>query len=226
MRVLSGLLHFLASRLSRLLPKRGKVLMFHSVGDERHALNISVASFEHLIHLLKTKKIVKLEEWKNYSKFFCITFDDVADSFYHNAFPILKKYNIPFTIFVSYSLLNKDGFITTEMLKEISTCELSTIGSHGMNHSYFKSYNKKEAIEDLRTSKEKLGSLIGKEVNIYAFPYGSIYACGLCGKKVVKRYYKYGFGTISSSITKPSLLPQYFLPRIVVSDNNYKSIIL
>ena len=111
------------------------------------------------------------------------------------------------------------------MLKEMADSELCTVGSHGWKHEFFYKFNKKGIRQDLESSKKHLESLIGMSVELYAFPYGSFYACGLKHKHLVSDYYKYGFGTVAVPITNPSLLPKYFLPRINVTEVNYKSVI-
>ena len=217
--------HTVYEVLAKVLKQRGCVYMFHSVGDPRHDFNISVDSFERFLSTLKRDKVVRLEEWERKDVFACLTFDDVADSFYYNAFPLLKKYRIPFTIFVSCSLLDTEGFITTDMLKEIAECELSTIGSHGWTHSFYADLSKDKAIVDLSSSKKKLEEITNRAIEVYAFPYGSVYACGMNNKKQAGVVYRYGFGTIASPITKPSLLPNYFLPRIKVGEDNLDKLI-
>lgn len=192
--------------------------MLHSVGDDRHEFNVSVIQFEQLLKKLQHRRLIRLEEWEKDRDFLCISFDDVPSSFYYNAYPLLKKYGIPFTIFVSCYLLDTENYITTKMLQEIAECELCTIGSHGCFHSFYSKLSKEGAIEDLSFSKKRLEDMTHRYIELYAFPYGSIYACGLRHKKLVSSFYKYGFGTLKTPITKPSLLPRYFLPRINVDE--------
>ena len=94
--------------------------------------------------------------------------------------------------------------------------ELCTIGSHGISHGEYALLNREEALKDLEESKMELERLIGKVVEMYAYPYGSYYACGYKNKHLAKGLYKYAFGTVACPITKPLLLKQYFLPRINV----------
>ena len=209
---------------SSLFHSQGKVYMFHSIGDNRHEMNVSEATFMSFLETLRDKNVIRLEEWEKQDRFVCLTFDDVADSFYYNAFPLLKKYSYPFTIFVSCSLLDTDGFLTTSMLKEIAECKLCTVGSHGWDHSFFADFSSAKAFEDLRFSKDKLEGITHKQIGLYAFPFGSIFACGLGRKKLVRRCYEYGFGTIKAPLTRPRLLPTYYLPRIAVTEDNVRSI--
>lgn len=213
-RVVSKTFHLFYERKAKNKALRGKVLMFHSVGGTEDEFNISTEHFEKILKQLAASKIIRLESWERYDDFYCLSFDDVPVSFYNNAYPLLKKYRMPFTIFVSCSLLDTEGYITTNMLKELAACDLCTVGSHGWKHDFFYKFSEKEAREDLHRSKEKLESIINKSVELYAFPYGSYYACGLKHKHLVNEFYKYGFGTVACPITKPSSLPNYFLPRI------------
>ena len=59
----------------------------------------------------------------------------------------------------------------------------------------------------------KITDLVNKPIELFAFPYGSYYACGLINKKFVLDTYKYGFCTVKSPITAPLVMPKYFLPR-------------
>ena len=99
----------------------------------------------------------------------------------------------------------------------MSQCDLCTVGSHGVNHGEYALLKKGDALRDLKESKRVLEQLIGKPVEMYAFPYGSYYACGYANKYLAGDVYKYAFSTIACPITKPLLLKRFFLPRINVN---------
>lgn len=221
-RVIGKFFHVYFEKKSSHLPVWGKVLMLHWVGDtvldeEYEPYRISTNQFHEFLGWLKKKNIVHLEKWSNTTSFYSLTIDDVPENFYQNAFPLLKEAEIPFTIFVNLSLLDTKGFITTAQLKEMSSCPLCSVGSHGVSHSEFRFFNKRQALRDLKESKEKLESLLGRSIELYAFPYGSYYACGYHNKHLVSKVYRYGFGTIGCAITNPQVLPNYYLPRINVN---------
>lgn len=193
--------------------------MLHRVGydNEKHSpYHISKDDFKTLLECLKAKNIIRLENWETESDFYALSIDDVPDNFYHNAFPILKEMNMPFTIFVNVSLLDKEGYLSSEQLKEIANSKLCTVGSHGVQHDLFHRMTTTEARKDLEDSKSILENLIGKQVDMYAFPYGSYYACGFRNKSLVANVYKYGFSTVATFVTEPLTLPKYFIPRINV----------
>ena len=51
------------------------------------------------------ERLVQIVEKGNHEKVVAITFDDGLSDLYENAFPIMKKYNIPFTCFLITSLI-------------------------------------------------------------------------------------------------------------------------
>lgn len=203
----------------------GQILMMHSIGGKTGDFNIATKSFEELIAFITTYNVIRLEEWEDCNNFYAVTFDDVFENFFSNGFPILKKHNCPFTIFVSLSLLDSPGYITTEQLKELAACPLCTLGSHGISHMPFADMSSKEFEENLKKSQNRLESITGRKIEMFAFPYGSYYECGFKRKHLVKKYYRYGFGTVQIPVTSPRLLPNYYLPRINVEEDTILKII-
>lgn len=212
-RIVGKVCHVGASAIGSLLPKKGVVYMLHEVSDSGEDLCVTEAELERFLSSLDRNKLIDLAEWSDKSDFVAITIDDVPENFYWKGFPLLKKYRLPFTLFVSTSLLDTPGFITTEQLREMADCDLCTVGSHGTLHEFYKNFSHEEKIRFLEDSQKELSVICGRPVELFAFPYGSVYACGFKDKKLVSRYYKYGFGTIGTNLTSFRLLPKYFLPR-------------
>lgn len=227
MRILNRLLFYWHKTIAKVFKVQGKVLMLHHVGDsdKKSPYNLTVSSFENLLVKLISKNVVSLNEIHNKKDFIALTFDDVPDDFYTNAFPLLKKYKVPFTIFISCSLLDKPGYISREELKAISDCPLATIGSHGVSHKLFRRMGRSQKNDEYLLSKQKLEAIIGKEVLYFAFPFGSYSSCGLLYKKDLLKYYNYGFSTIPVAFTFSSWRQKYFLPRINVEEGNISKII-
>lgn len=204
--------------LAKLFHHKGRILMLHDIGGSDE-FSISEGSFRQLINKIKLYNVIRLENWANEENFIALSFDDVPQSFYNIAFPILKEHRIPFTIFVSVSLLDKEGYITVDQLKEIASCDLCTLGSHGVEHVFYRNLTHKQLLKEYEESQSILSKIVDRNVDVFAFPYGSFYACGFCHKSAVLRNYKYGFGTVQIPITIPSLLPDWFLPRINVDSS-------
>ena len=222
-RIAGKLGHLYCEARAKGRPVRGRILMIHDVGGpDAGAFNLRTEDFEDFLR--RRRNYIRLEDWKETEGYCAMTADDVPEGFYRNGFPLLKKYNVPFTVFVSLELLDREGYITSEQLREMASCELCTVGSHGLYHGEYARLSEEAAARELSESCRKLGELTGRSVTMYAFPYGSLYACGYRRKSLVKKYYRYGFGTVQIPVTDPAVLPDYFIPRINLSESNIKTL--
>jgi len=159
----------------------------------------------------KPVKIFDILECEN--KSFAISFDDVYSNVYKYAVPILRKYKIPYTIFVAYCNLDKENYLSKKELIDLSEDGLCTIGAHSLNHSLLRF--DKNSYREIKESKIELEKIIGKEIDVFAYPYGSLYACSKKNMFEVKKSgYKYGFSTLKQAINCNTKKNIYFLPRI------------
>lgn len=110
-----------------------------------------------------------------------ITLDDGWKSVYTDAYPILKEYGYPFTLFLYTNYLHGRGdSLKPEQIKEMQA-NGATVGSHSVSHLYPRSWKKKEkespeayaALVDaeLGESQKKLSEMFGP-VNTYCYPGG------------------------------------------------------
>ncbi len=110
-----------------------------------------------------------------------ITLDDGWKSVYTEAFPILKEYGYPFTLFLYTKYLTGRGdSLTPGQVKEMQA-HGATVGSHSVSHLYPSSWKKveKEGPEayaalvdaELGESQKKLSNMFGP-VNTYCYPGG------------------------------------------------------
>lgn len=109
-----------------------------------------------------------------------ITIDDGWRSVYTDAYPVLKAYGYPFTLFLYTSYLSGKGqSMTPEMIREMMASG-ATIGSHSTTHLYpsqWKRYEEGSAEyqaqlkQELPDSVEKLKTLFGN-CSTYCFPGG------------------------------------------------------
>jgi peptidoglycan/xylan/chitin deacetylase (PgdA/CDA1 family) len=218
--------------------------MFHSVVDTKEQVYsqfaITKGSFERFVECLVAKGDIAMgadllykaiEQPNNYQHHYCITFDDIYDSVYTNAYPILEKYNIPFVVFVTDELvgkvdpLSKMPMITEEHLREMLADPLCILASHGMEHKMFRDYAHVEAVKALVDSKRMLAEKYGREVEIFAFPFGRRVEVGNDAIRCVKEGgYKCGFSALDGSLKQRWLSGRWFLPRVLVDESYVRGV--
>jgi len=117
-----------------------------------------------------------------------ITMDDGWLGSYTEAFNVLKKYNIPATIFIVEDLVGTEGYFTWEQAKEMYDSGLVKIHVHGRKHISATSYKKATLIADYNHThaliEEKLGAKVQK---IMAYP------AGKCSTDTIKWLKEAGF---------------------------------
>ena len=102
-----------------------------------------------------------------------ITMDDGQVGCYTDAFPVLKKYNVPATIFIVNTLVGTEDYFSWEQAKEMYDTGLVKIHCHGYNHSEYSSVGKQKLIEDYTKSHQEIEQYMGEEVQkIMAYPAG------------------------------------------------------
>jgi peptidoglycan/xylan/chitin deacetylase (PgdA/CDA1 family) len=63
--------------------------------------------------------------------------------------------------------------LSWDEIRELSNEPLITIGAHTMNHLSMKQQSESTVIEEMKASKLEIEAHIGKQVNHFAYPYGS-----------------------------------------------------
>lgn len=215
-----------------------RVYMFHSVVDTREQVYSQFAltkeSFERFVEYLVAKGEIAMdtellnkavEQPNNYKHHYCITFDDIYDTVYTNAYPILKKHNIPFVVFVTDGLVGKVDpwskmpMITTEHLREMLADPLCILASHSTEHKMFRNYTHAEAVAALVESKRILADKYWRNIELFAFPFGRRVEVSDDAIRCVKEAgYKYGFSALDGSLKQRWLSGRFFLPRVLVGE--------
>jgi peptidoglycan/xylan/chitin deacetylase (PgdA/CDA1 family) len=210
------------------------IFMFHKLENNNEQNNdnytCSLVFFDNFLKKLKKLdyKIISMDsaikniEKYRFEKYVVLTFDDVSDSFYYLAYPILKKGSIPFTLFITLDFIDKPGYLSREQLIELASDELCTLGSHTVSHPLLR--KSKDAFNEIYLSKVNLEKIVKREVKYFAYPYGSLYAVKKENiKQVIKSGFSYAFSTVNANLNSISTSNKYFLPRINVGSSFEKS---
>jgi peptidoglycan/xylan/chitin deacetylase (PgdA/CDA1 family) len=171
--------------------RRIPVLMYHDVIPERTRtsqwFDCSVVEFTEQMQLLQAQGAVPISIQDLHDHLtsgkevpetaVVLTFDDNYQGFYDNAWPILKSYGFPATVFVHTGFVGKqDGEhpkMTYETLKELLKDPLFTVGSHTITHpDDLSKLDPFEQEKELRDSKEELERELGVKVDFLAYPNG------------------------------------------------------
>ena len=210
--------------LDTLNTKNGVIaLMYHRFNENKYpSTNIRNEIFsEHLktinnlniefINFKKFKEVIKTNINKNY---LLLTIDDGFESFYINAWPILKNKKIPFILFISTREVGKHGYMSWKQIKELESSNLVTIGNHSHSHEYLIDWSDNKIKSDLETSINIFKKELGYSPEIFSYPFGE-YSNNL--KKIVSDLnFKFAFGQHSGAIDPTKNFLE--LPRFPVNE--------
>jgi peptidoglycan/xylan/chitin deacetylase (PgdA/CDA1 family) len=198
-------------------------LMYHRFNENKYpSTNVRNEIFIEQLELInnakiefitfkKFEKIITTSMNKNY---ILLTIDDAFESFYLNAWPILKSEKIPFILFVSTREIGKNGYMNWDQIKEIDKSNLVTIGNHSHSHEYLIDWENEKIINDLKTSINIFKNQLKYSPKIFSYPFGE-YSENL--KKIVSNLnFKYAFGQHSGMIDKTKDLLE--LPRFPINE--------
>lgn len=164
------------------------ILMYHHIDhDPTHRsgwLSVTPENLDKQIGYLITQgyRFVTLNTAYNFfqtasttppDKTLVLTFDDGYRSFYTGAYPLLKKYHVPATVFVITQDIDKRGNVTWAMMKEMVASGLVEIGGHTVNHRNLRHLSALNALDQFARGKAILESGLGIKVTTAAYPYGA-----------------------------------------------------
>jgi len=176
---------------------RVSVLGYHDFSNSKPntEMRIQTNKFRKQMSALKNlgKPIITMEEFVKWKRgegtlppqCFLVTIDDGWKTVYTEAYPVLKEYKIPFTLFLYKKYVSGGSrALTKEMIDEMLASGLCSIGSHSVTHpipSVFRAAakkgpdeNNKFLLEEFGESKIFLEKTFGRPIPTYAYPGGFI----------------------------------------------------
>ncbi len=105
------------------------------------------------------------------SKSVLLTFDDGYADNYHEAMPILKKYNFKATLFMSPGSVGDGWYIDWEQAKELHESGWD-IQPHGMTHPYLNKLTLNNQRAEIEESAKLIEEKLGIKAEVFCYPYG------------------------------------------------------
>lgn len=160
------------------------ILMYHHIDEEgeRSSLNVLPENFHRQMRFLSQRNynVISLMEFiqaRRKAKSLprntvVITFDDGYTDNYSCAYPALKQYNLPATIFVIVDAIGVAGYLSYAQIKEMNAQGLIEIGSHTLSGAYLPGRDSQELEREIKLSKRILEDKLNKPVVLICYPIG------------------------------------------------------
>ncbi|MCU7931141.1 MAG: polysaccharide deacetylase family protein [Candidatus Thiodiazotropha sp. (ex Codakia rugifera)] len=165
------------------------ILCYHRFGNRGDRLEVSPQQFRQQLEYLKKNdfRVIPLASLLGFLKgeqalpkrSVVITIDDGHRSIYKEAFPLLKEFGYPATVFVYSDYMNNGGLRTKEIATMVESGLISiqphskthgnlAVQQGGENHKQYQHRVRQEVV----VPTEKLAQYIGKKPRFYAYPFG------------------------------------------------------
>ena len=197
--------------------------MYHRFDENKYpSTNIKIEDFKKHLEIIENEDIyfinpknfeIELLENKNKRKML-LTIDDGFLSFYENAWPILRKKQIPFILFVSTREVGSSGYMNWEQIKTLAKENFVEIGNHSHTHEYLIDEDAKTIKDDISTSIKIFKKQLGRNSDFFSYPFGEY---SLEFKEIIKSFgFKFAFGQHSGVMDDTKDL--FELPRFPINE--------
>jgi peptidoglycan/xylan/chitin deacetylase (PgdA/CDA1 family) len=209
------------------------VIAYHRVGpyEDKSPLKVSISEFEKQCkHFMKSYKIISLSELiqsilekRPLKKMAVITFDDGYKDNYIHAFPILKRYKIPATIFLASGHIGTDNLfwwdkidyvLRNTKLKDIEIENFGKISLNKYENRWQKIFEFKAKLKQI--SEENKNKIIDEIVKLSDVDISDIGKETILSWDDVKYMNEFGIDFGSHTVTHP------ILKKISLSDVKYE----
>jgi peptidoglycan/xylan/chitin deacetylase (PgdA/CDA1 family) len=162
----------------------GRILCYHSVGTPRWGVNdVTPRRFaEQVESILRSGWLVvparDIAEGRGGKRCIALTFDDGLLSVLRNAAPVLRAYQLPWSLFVVSGWAGGQHAFGDELLMDWCDVEAAatagaSIGSHSVTHPRFTGLTECQAMAELTQSSDDIRQKLGIEVSEFAIPFGT-----------------------------------------------------
>lgn len=182
------------------------IIMYHSISADEDGYSITPEKFRSQIEFIKNNyPIIRLNSIKealalqDQSRKVVITFDDALQDFYENALPLLKRYEVPCTLFIPtghigghnawdapFHNCSRKPLLNESQLFELKETKLIDFGSHGLDHSRMSVLRIEEMRRQAALSKNKIEGLFSVPISMFAYPFGRLGDFSRVSAKILK----------------------------------------
>ena len=159
---------------------------------------------------------------------FAITFDDAYEDFYTHAWPVLKEYGLPATLFVPTRFIDEPIHLplsrkvsgaerkmrpmTWDQIREVATDPLILIGSHTHNHPDLVNLSDPEIAQEMLDAADRFKTELGFVPADFAYPRG-LWDSRV--QKVVSAYCRTA-AVVEWEVATPENTARYAIPRVPI----------
>ena len=205
------------------------ILTYHRfrAGDRvTSQLEVSEAAFREQMRYLRQHdyRVIHLSELREFiagnqqlpKRAVVVSIDDGYRSVYEVAWPIIRQYRIPTTLFVYSDFLNTGGGLTWAQLQEMATSGLVDVQPHSKSHGNLRERGnlnddayRRMLKEEVTQPAELIRRQLGIDVHSFGYPYGA------ANEQVIDELRRSGYG-LAFTVRRggnPAYGPAYVLRR-------------
>ena len=165
-----------------------RILIYHQVGSGRtHEMNVPAPTFQKQIEwLAANREIVSLPDAvrrrgeRAADRLAVITFDDGYADVFHNAFPILQRRRLPFTLYLTTGPLESPSDfpawpghpLSWDEIRPMVDSGLMTVGAHTHTHPDLRTVDTTTIVDEIERSNEVLRRRLGQSPRHFTYPKG------------------------------------------------------
>lgn len=181
-----------ARGIDRIRPPRPGLtcLIYHRVGSRDHSqMALSESTFDdQMKHLAACHRVIDLDTacdeietaartGADVEPGVVITFDDATDDWATTVLPIIGRYELPATFYVTSGFVDgeldlpADGVAASwDQLRELAASPLVTVGSHTRTHRLLRGLDEADTLAELEDCDTRIRDELGVEVRHFAYP--------------------------------------------------------
>ncbi len=209
------------------------ILGYHRVGEAQgdHVPTVSSAAFERQLRCLAAwrYRVLSLDEvveaveqgGRAPTRRVAITFDDGYVEVYRIAWPLLRRFGFPATIFVTPSEVGLPGFATWDQVGEMARDGVA-LGSHTLHHTYLPLASEEQLVEEIVESKRVIEARTGAVVRYISYPVGGFTPLAIR----VAREAGYAAGCTTNRATSRWRVERFALRRIKMTERDATPLVL